>query len=278
MMRPFKSSRSPANANASKLAGKPASNTASRKAGGEEATSPPLRRKLPSLRVIVFAGKGGAGKSSSIVNLAVAFRAAGYRVGILDLDGQHSIVSWRALRPSGDIAVGKVTDARAVAFIKHQRDAQELDYLFVDMGKDPTPYSADIVRACDLVVVPTRPSFLDMDANREWIKWLQELSVPFLVVINSAPPRRQIRTLDKRGNATSRIIESPLVRDARAALSAPNCTVWSGQITQRHAIILAVSSGQGCRTYEPGGSSAREYSSLAAYLSDWFRSKQRLVS
>jgi chromosome partitioning protein len=42
--------------------------------------------------------KGGAGKTTLAVQLAVAFSAAGKRVALVDIDPQASIVDWYRLR------------------------------------------------------------------------------------------------------------------------------------------------------------------------------------
>ena len=38
------------------------------------------------MRIILYTGKGGVGKSSIAVNVAVAMSQAGFRVGLLDAD------------------------------------------------------------------------------------------------------------------------------------------------------------------------------------------------
>ena len=56
----------------------------SRPAGG--------RKKLPGITHIIAigSGKGGVGKSTVSVNLALAFQQSGARVGLVDADIQHS--------------------------------------------------------------------------------------------------------------------------------------------------------------------------------------------
>src|SRR6478672_9694129 len=53
------------------------------------------------MRVISFLGqKGGTGKSTLALNLAVTAELFGERVALLDLDPQGTTASWGATRPS----------------------------------------------------------------------------------------------------------------------------------------------------------------------------------
>ena len=80
-------------------------------------TSPPLR--LPGVRriVAVASGKGGVGKSTVAVNLALGLARRGYRVGLLDADvhgpnvplmlgvrRQHDARGWAAIIPIATVA------------------------------------------------------------------------------------------------------------------------------------------------------------------------------
>ena len=57
-------------------------------AGGEPAGDEALRRRLSAIRrvIVILSGKGGVGKSTVAVNLAVGLGRAGRRVGLLDID------------------------------------------------------------------------------------------------------------------------------------------------------------------------------------------------
>jgi flagellar biosynthesis protein FlhG len=46
----------------------------------------PSAPRTPAVRIVVTSGKGGVGKTSVTVNLAMALRRLGYRVGVLDAD------------------------------------------------------------------------------------------------------------------------------------------------------------------------------------------------
>ena len=58
--------------------------------------------------------KGGSGKTTVAVNLAVAAHQAGRRVAALDLDPQGSLAAWATRRAADDPAVDHVDAHNAV--------------------------------------------------------------------------------------------------------------------------------------------------------------------
>ena len=68
------------------------------------------------------------------------------------------------------------------------------------------------------------------------------------VVINGAPARRDDS-------------ESPIVTIAREALAKFQAPVWSGQITNRADLLIALGNGEGAREYQAEGRAASEIAS-----------------
>jgi chromosome partitioning protein len=220
-----------------------ASDTARRDGGRHEASA----RRPGAMTIIACVGKGGGGKTTTTINLAVIARLQGLKVGIVDADPQGSTYEWRCARASSDIPVVRCRpDQLNVLFNKARQAGAE--GLFVDMPPDPTQALA-VIRAADFILIPTRPTFLDLKVTWPYIELLRSVGRPYAVMINAAPPMRQGE-------------DALMVRDARQALSAMTRRLWTRQITHRHAVAYAVTAGRGVAEIEPHGPADAEYRAL----------------
>ena len=87
-----------------------------------------------------------------------------------------------------------------------------------------------------MVIIPARPGVFDVNAVQETIQTCRSARKPYAVVINGAPAERDG-------------VESRIVTIAREALAKFRAPVWSGQITNRADLIMALSQGEGAREY-----------------------------
>ena len=118
------------------------------------------------MRTIAFVTqKGGSGKSTLCVNLAVAAQEAGASVCILEMDRQatdHATgPSIRKRRGAGGRADRRDADRR--------RDARgcadcDYDYVFIDTPGVDSPGALAAMRAADLCIMPCRPTPADLRA------------------------------------------------------------------------------------------------------------------
>jgi chromosome partitioning protein len=212
------------------------------------AWNPPLVRSNGApLATVACLGKGGSGKSSTIVNLAAIAREAGRKVGIIDADPQQSSFEWRRARGHGDIPVCRCNPDRLDDAVDRARRSG-LELLFLDMPPG-SRYSLAAARCADLILIPTRPTLFDLKVTRSLVQLLKSTSARYAVVINAAPPRR------RDGDA-------PMVRETRDALANIGARLWKRQITHRLAVAYAIISGAGVIETEPEGFAAKEYSAL----------------
>jgi ATP-binding protein involved in chromosome partitioning len=177
------------------------------------------RKSLPGVKkiVAVASGKGGVGKSTVAVNLALALQAAGHRVGLLDadiygpslptmlgsdegpeaLDGQRirpvtiqglQCISMGMLVPAGQAVVwrGPMVMAAVRQFLKDvQWDA--LDYLVVDMPPGTGDAQLTLVQQVpvDGVVMVTTPQELALADVRRGIQMFGQVGTSVLGVVEN---------------------------------------------------------------------------------------------
>jgi len=197
----------------------------------------------------VFSTKGGVGKSTIVSNLAVTAALSGDKVGVIDLDPQGSLLSWRGLRPTDNVAVKACSPSELTRLIERERSRRVLDLILIDAPAGAGPIGSAAIVAGDVVLAPVRPAAFDLAALSQTFEMIRQLRKRFGVVINAAPPIREG-------------LEAPLVRQTRQKLAEVGARLWKGQITSRLALVYASSAGVGVAEIEPKGPSAVEYQRL----------------
>jgi len=174
---------------------------------------------LPNVKniIAVASGKGGVGKSTTTVNLALALAAEGASVGILDADiygpsqpmmmgieGRPESVDGQTMEPLENygvqvISIGFLIDkdeamiwrgpmaTQALEQLLRQTNWKDLDYLLVDMP----PGTGDIqltlsqrVPMTGAVIVTTPQDIALLDA-RKGIKMFEKVGVPILGIVEN---------------------------------------------------------------------------------------------
>lgn len=183
------------------------------------AANPTPKFALPDVKAIiaVASGKGGVGKSTSAVNLALACVAEGLAVGLMDADvygpsipkllalhGRPELVDGKTLRPmlayglkamSIGLLVGEETPMvwrgpmvmSAITQLVRDVDWGALDLLLVDMPPgtgDAQLTLAQIVPLAGAVVVSTPQDLALLDARRG-LNMLRRVDVPILGIVEN---------------------------------------------------------------------------------------------
>lgn len=136
--------------------------------------------------------KGGAGKTTLAIQLAVAWRLAGKKVAVVDIDPQGSLTAWHGVRTAdgrdaADLTHVQITGWRTQKEV--ERLARDHDVVVVDSPPHAETEARIAVRVADLVVVPVQPSPMDVWASRPTLDMAQAEKRPVLVVLNRVPPR-----------------------------------------------------------------------------------------
>lgn len=137
----------------------------------------------------VISRKGGAGKTTLSVNLALTAHLTGWKTILADIDPQRSATD--ALRARGvlgpnlaEINAGKLFQARSQAI----HDAYDL--MVIDTPAAPDADVAVAANSADLCLLVCRPTFLDIASVARSAEMVRRLGKAGLIVLNQAPSKR----------------------------------------------------------------------------------------
>ncbi len=132
--------------------------------------------------------KGGSGKTTLCLNLAVAVEERGGRCLVLDLDPQGSAEAWYQDRDALTPKLVRVAAGDLPAALDLARRGGFTRVLVDTPGRDE-PAVAAAIRAADFCLVPCRPTPPDMKAQPATVATIRRLGKPFGFVLSQAPPR-----------------------------------------------------------------------------------------
>lgn len=134
----------------------------------------------------VLSHKGGTGKTTVAVHLAVAAHMAGRRTTLVDMDPQRSATAWAKLR-EGEGPVLNEARAGTFYFVRQAAEKMRMDLMVVDTAANCEADTLEAVRWADLCLIVIRPSFFDIEAMGRTIEAVQALCRPAVLLINQAP-------------------------------------------------------------------------------------------
>jgi chromosome partitioning protein len=196
--------------------------------------------------------KGGAGKTTLVAHLAVAWTALGKQVAVLDIDPQQSLTTWYHVRAEtiGDAGAGllanQVQGWRVAAEV--ERLARHHDIVLVDSPPHAQTEARVAVRAAHRVLVPVQPSPMDVWATKPTLRLAAEEKRPAVVVLNRVPPRAN------------------LTDEMRAALTDAGAEIAEATLGNRVVFASALAEGRAVGEVQPSSRATREIRALAKEL------------
>ncbi len=173
----------------------------------------------------VLSQKGGSGKTTLVLHLAMAAITSGNAVSVIDLDTQRSAEKWGALRR---LKVKKAAPAIVPALL-HDIDrmieaarSAENDLVLIDTPPATNNTTLRAGGVADMIIVPTRTSTLDVEALRDTLQALMDADkLDRTVIVLNAPngDKAMIARIDRLARDYGTAILSPGLADNAALAS-----------------------------------------------------------
>jgi chromosome partitioning protein len=190
--------------------------------------------------------KGGTGKTTIAVGLAVAAFRAGKVVAVIDLDPQASAANWKDRRTEDNPAVVSAQSSRLKQTLA---SAAELgaEIVIIDTAGRNDDSALNAARQSDLVLIPTRTNIVEMEALPAAADILRLAgNPPAFVVLNGIHPTATKQAADARD----------LVRETFGLECAPT------HLCHRSAYADAMTTGRTPQELDEDGRAAAELDAL----------------
>ncbi len=251
----------------------------------------PGLKPMPNIRniIAVASGKGGVGKSTTAVNIALALASQGARVGLLDADiygpsvpimlglsGKPKSLDGKTMEP----LMGHGLQANSIGFLIEedspaiwrgpmvtqaltqlltQTNWNDLDYLIVDMPPGTGDIALTMAQKVPLTgaIIVTTPQDLALADARRGLRMFQKVNVPVLGIVENM----SVHICSNCGHAEPIFGENG-GRNMAAEFNLP----WLGALPLQLSIRTQTDSGTPSVVAEPDGEPARAYHAIAAAL------------
>ncbi len=197
--------------------------------------------------------KGGSGKSTVAGSLAIHWRLAGHAPALIDADPQRSLARLAARQERmGGVPV--IEDPTPDVGARARRVAADHGPVIIDTAGFSAEPTLAALAAADLVVVPVKPSPLDVDVMTDTAKALFKMrgaaAAPFYCLL------------------TQTVRDSVIARHIRGDLEAAGFPILTNELPNRVVYAEAALFGASPSLIQPRGAAARDIAALAAELED----------
>lgn len=198
--------------------------------------------------IALIAQKGGTGKTTLALSLAVAAAQNGLQSVIIDLDPQATACNWSDRRSFDSPVVIDAQAARLPAALEKAAQAG-VDFVVIDTPARSEQSALAAAKAADLVIIPCRPQAYDLETVPNTLEIVKLAGgKPALVVLNAIAPQ---------GNRHEQ---------ARAYLDSLDAHVCPQMIGTRAAFGDAGALGLAALEYDPASKAAMESLQVYKYI------------
>jgi chromosome partitioning protein len=199
--------------------------------------------------IVLATQKGGSGKTTLAIGLAVAAMQEGHTVRLIEADAQGTLSNWKARRAEAEPRLEPVTSADDVEQRLQIFERNGVTLTIIDTAGGVSAITTAAVRYADLVLIPARPSPADIEATAPTLSLVRAWRKPFAFILNQTPIRGQ-----RVGNAAATL-------GNEAALDISN-VLAQPFIVMRNDHQDALGAGLAVTEYAAAGKSSEEIRSL----------------
>jgi chromosome partitioning protein len=207
---------------------------------------------MPKNAVVIgiIGQKGGGGKSTAAINLAVAAAEKDQAAVVIDTDQQTNASKWKDRRKADNVVVVAAPASRIMQTVQTARD-HGADIVIIDTPGHSDTAALEAVRASDIVILPVEPQMFHLDtlpSMRDLIRLGGD--TPTWVLINKLHPlaSAQAERLKK------------LIADK---YSIPVCPI---HLTRLDVYATSADIGQAVLEDEPDGKAANDVRELYKFI------------
>lgn len=178
--------------------------------------------------ITVAQQKGGAGKTTLVVNLATGLAQKGHKVAMIDTDPQGSLAHWHELRAQkyGEEYTGlRFVKTSGWKINSELMSLRNMDYIVIDSPPHMETDAKTAIRAADLVLIPLQPSPADVWATTATVNLCEHEQKEYRVIMNRVVPNSKLANELKKpfSNVSksilgNRVIFASSMRDGRSVL------------------------------------------------------------
>jgi chromosome partitioning protein len=198
--------------------------------------------------ISVLNQKGGVGKTTIAIHLAVAFAKKKKRVLLVDADPQGSSLDWSASRES-QTSLPVIGLPKAILHKELPKMQSDYDLIVIDGSPRVYDVARSALMASDIVLIPVQPSPYDVWAAKEIVDLLEEIR-PFKESLKNA------FVINRK------IVNTAIGRDVNDALAEYNIPVLKSQVCQRVGFAESAASGQTVIETDPNSLASKEVNNL----------------
>ena len=195
------------------------------------------------IKIAIISQKGGAGKTTLAINLAVEAERNNLSSLLIDLDPQSSATEWSDIREQ-DYPVVLSAHASRMDKLIQKAEVNNASFVFIDTAPHSENAALESAKIADLVLIPCRAGILDIKAIQSSLNICNLAQVKALVILNALPSQRTIE------------------KEARQAIEKIGGNVCEYTVGQRIIFSHAMTAGLGVVEFDVNSKASREIQNI----------------